>query len=443
MPANISKLVYEVDLRLPPRRRWEPVLEDFVAQRGTAAFREFYSSVFASLEENAARALAFYRSHLNQFMEAYATNWPDAFGEITALADILTAHSSTPEDIQLFSREAVFLAQLHMQMASISPLPNRSAATSDANSYRMAKNGECTSVLIRRPHAIGNASSMIHFRNWDFGPAAEALGTASVTVNFIDARGGNFTCLMALTHITKWTTCVRPGGFSMSLNAREYGFGYERGREPEEELRLLTQGRLPRIEVLRRVMQARHYNEAVSAAAGADALTSLYVILADGGAPLDNSGGAVVTIMGNGSRADVWQMPDPHTKDGWFLVQTNVDHWLPMAEQYFSSHRREHVKANLRQLGSNASSDAYFHLLQNTSVFPAGNTGTDDGKTFRPSTIASVFMVPQAGAFRDVGWQTIVWKALPETVGEAIATSTEHQEPLLPIRAAMPSVLFV
>lgn len=403
-PANISTLAYKVDLRLTPELRWVSALEDYVAQRGTHAFRDFYSSVLSSLESVAADVLGYYRDNIHEFMAAYARHLPDAYGEMISLANVLSAHATNPEEKKLFSHESVFLAQQHMEIMSIAPMNNSSIARG------VPRNGECTSVLVRRP-----GKPLLHFRNWDFGPEPKALGTASVQVDFLDNYGG-FRCLMALTHIAKFTTCMRPGAYAMSLNAREYGFGYERGRAPAEQLRLLQEGRLPREGVLRKMMFSRSYSEAVEIASTALAMTSLYAIVSNG---QNSSEGVVVTVMGNGSKADVWSLNDTNREDAWFLVQTNVDHWMSMSERNPSSHRREHVKAKLRQLGPQASTKELFEVLQDSSVFPEGNTGRDDGRIFRPSTVASVLMEPSWQLSLNNSWKTVLWQAVSVRKGSS------------------------
>merc|ERR1711879_732333 len=148
-----------------------------------------------------------------------------------------------------------------------------------------------------------------------------------------------------------------------------------------------------------------------------EAMTSLYAILSNG----EGTGeGVVVTVMGNGSKADVWSMSDAINDDAWYLVQTNVDHWLSMSEQHRSSHRREHVKAKLRDLGPHASREALFDVLQDSSVFPVDNTGSDDGRIFRPSTVASVLMEPSQLLYSvNKSWETVVWKVLADSMESA------------------------
>mmetsp|Transcript_109396 Transcript_109396/g.353170 ORF Transcript_109396/g.353170 Transcript_109396/m.353170 type:complete len:471 (+) Transcript_109396:80-1492(+) len=388
---------YRVDLDLPARERWGGVLSDALGRLGTRPFLEYYNAVLAGLQEQYPKDLAFYRAHLAEFQRAYADLLPDALEEVYALADALRARAETDEERQRFSRGEVFLVQLHMQMGNIG----------------VPAHGECTSVVVRRP-----SGAVAHFRNWDFGPLPDALGLASVEVDFVFGSTGRqgFRCLLALTHMDKWTTCMKPGTFSMSLNARTFGRGHERGRAPSEELALLQEGRRPRVAVLREVMLAESYEAALTAASSTHALSSMYVILAGPaqvGAVAQGGRGAVVTLSGNGSSADVLPLPGP--EEGWFLVQTNVDHWLPMSDERPSSHRREHVKALLQGLGEGAPLESLYKVLQDQGVFPPGHEGPDDGRVFRPSTVASVLMLPEAHAAagaqaENASWATDVWR---------------------------------
>lgn len=385
---------YAVDLSSPPATRWQAVLDDFITKSGLTPFIDFYAAVHTAMAQQDHKQYQFYMHHVQDFEQVYKDHYPDALAEMKTLADVLQSHAR-PEEIAHVQWQKVFVAQLHMQIQNIGP-----------------KLGECTSVILKHPK-----EGVVHMRNWDFGPRPDALGSASVTVDFHnDRRDGHFTCLIALTHITKWTTCVRAGAFSMSLNARGFGSDHERGRSAEKELELLKAGRPPRTEVLRSVMQAGSFKEAVAIAAMADPATSMYVILADGttGPAKEGPGGVVVTLKGDGTSSDVLPMPWTQHQDNWFLVQTNVDHWVQTSQEAYSSHRRDHVTALLRHLGPMASVDKLFTVLQDPSEFPAGNGGPDSGSILRNSTIASVLMFPSVTA-ANAGYSVRLWKTLTQS----------------------------
>lgn len=383
---------YRVDLDLPAGERWKDVFADTFKRLGTQPFQSYFAAVLSGLEAAYPEDFVFYQAHLEEWRQAYAAILPDALSEIDALADALYAHAQSDAERQLFTHDHVFLVQLQMQLSNIG----------------QPHGGECTSVVVRRPDG-----TVAHFRNWDFGPLPDVLGTLSVEVDFHFGKSGRqgFRCLLALTHIDKWTTCLKEGAFSMSLNARGFGEGHERGRAPATELALLQAGSLPRVAVLREVMLAKSYEAALAASATARALTSMYVILAGpapAGGDLRDSRGAVVTISGNGSSTDVLPLPAPG--EGWFLVQTNVDHWLPMSDASPSSHRREHVRALLSKLGSEATMEELYAVLQDAKVFPPGNAGADDGRIFRPSTIASALMLPGGAPSTNSSWVADLWR---------------------------------
>lgn len=381
---------YAVDLSKPPEQRWPAVLGDFLVRRGIQPFYDFFSAIVTEMQRVAPDTYAYYQHHLSAFEDVYERFQPEMLSEMRVLADALQAHASTPEEKSVLTWPNVFIGQLHIQIENIGG----------------PRLGECTSVVLRP----GHGRPVLHMRNWDFGPRPDALGSASAIVDF-QGRQGNFTCLLAFTHITKWTTCSRPGAFSMSLNAREFGWEHEHGRKAQLELELLRQGRLPREAVLREVMAARSFKEAVAVASLVRPLTSLYAILADGSpAGLAEPAGAVVSVLGNGSSADVRPMPLAVEPDGWFVVQTNVDHWTPTSQDAYSSHRRDHVVSSLRALGPDAAVEQYYAVLHNGSSYPEGNSGPDDGKVFRPSTIASVMMTPQASG--DSAFHVDVWQSL-------------------------------
>jgi len=313
----------------------------------------------------------------------------DALAEVYAFADALRAHAQSDDERQTFERDRVFMVQIQMEWMNMGT----------------PRNGECTSVVVRRP-----GGAVVHFRNWDFGPLPDILGMLSAEVDFSfgHSKRRGFRCLLALTHPNKWTTCMKEGAFSMSLNAREYGSGHERGRRPAAELARLQAGGLTRVALLRKVMVAESFDAALTVAATTQVLTSMYIILAGPPTASEHGRAAVVTLSGNGSSADVLPLPEPGV--GWFLVQTNVDHWLPVSQMSASSHRREHVKEILRTLGQEAPIKNLYALLQDQQVFPSGNAGPDSGRIFRPSTIASVLMVPQAAPVPGVAWSVSLWR---------------------------------
>eukprot|EP00403_Amphidinium_massartii_P003778 CAMPEP_0178383306 /NCGR_PEP_ID=MMETSP0689_2-20121128/6934_1 /TAXON_ID=160604 /ORGANISM="Amphidinium massartii, Strain CS-259" /LENGTH=435 /DNA_ID=CAMNT_0020003523 /DNA_START=1 /DNA_END=1308 /DNA_ORIENTATION=- len=403
-----SPSVYKVDLDTAGQDRWNSTVEAVLATSGVSPFADYYTAVLESLRSQYPSVLDFYETHLDDFKAVWHERYHDSLLELHALSDLLQQHAASQEERQACSRDKLFLAMMHMQIGNIGTMQ------------------ECTSVVLRQ-----SSGDILHFRNWDFLPLVDVLGELSVDIDFTfsSRRQKGFRCLLAMTHIHKWTTCMRDGEFSMSLNARPAGIGHERGRSSDKELELLRTGMLPRVEVLKRVMLSSTYEHALVAASTAPALTSMYVILAAPTAALRPSGaGAVVTLRGNATSSDV--MPLPPLGQGWFIVQTNVDHSEPMGQDHYSSHRREHMKALLVALGPDKGASEYYATLRNSSVYPDGNTGPDDGRVFRDSTIASVFMRPGGGGASpelcpggknsDGSWRADVWRPMPSQLGNAL-----------------------
>jgi len=77
----------------------------------------------------------------------------------------------------------------------------------------------CTSLLVRREDG-----SVMHGRSLDYEPR-DAIAAGTVVIDF--HRGGKpaYRCLHPLIYptATQWFTCVRPGAFSLSVNARSQG----------------------------------------------------------------------------------------------------------------------------------------------------------------------------------------------------------------------------
>mmetsp|Transcript_41815 Transcript_41815/g.75927 ORF Transcript_41815/g.75927 Transcript_41815/m.75927 type:complete len:428 (-) Transcript_41815:55-1338(-) len=394
-PHSPLERAYVVYLDEAPQDRWNATLKAVVAEVGVTPFAEYYMELLATQRAQYPDVVQFYEAHLAEFQAVWEERYYDLLMEIYALSDILQEQASTTQEQEACSRDNIFLAMMHMQIGNIGVQ-------------------ECTSVVLRQ-----HTGEVLHFRNWDFRPLPDMLGKLSVQIEFAHSSNrtsAGFRCLIALTHIHKWTTCMKPGNFSMSLNARYTGPGTERGRAPEQELAMLKAGRLPRVAILRNVMQAASYESALNVASTAPALTSMYVILA---APKDSAEGldaqgAIVTIEGNANTSDVMVLPEKG--QGWFIVQTNIDHDVPMAQDKVSSHRREHMKALLNTLGPDADAMQYYATLRNESVFPEGNSGPDDGKVFRDITIASVFMRPGQASLSDA-WRADVWRPMPALIG--------------------------
>lgn len=205
----------------------------------------------------------------------------------------------------------------------------------------------------------------------------------------------------------------------MSLNARLQGQDTDKGIPPETMLQRLRQGALRRQTILRQVMEANSYGNALALAASLPSLDSFYITLAGTG-PYE---GAVVTRYGGRSGSDVWplstvkDLPGDGACEHWFRVQANVDHWVPTGP--YSTHRRDHAIQLVAALGQDrgSSQDGLLSVLTNrTATFDwkPGHGGEDTGAILRPDTVLTMVMHPAEGrVFRAVwasdatieGWQ--------------------------------------
>lgn len=404
-PQQHEVLQYAVDLEAEPSARFAHVWDDFLRQRGAAAFAQTYGgwqkwaqTVLPELFETPLRAAASQSAWLDALREAH----PAAVAELAALSEKLVNATG--------GKEPLFELPVMAAVVSIYPLLNI-ARKNTTDTIPSA----CTSSLVQRPDG-----SLLHGRSLDYEPR-DPMALATVVVDFRRSGQPVYRCLMPLVYPTalQWFTCVRPGAFSLSVNARAQGIWTEHNASFEE---LLRRVRMPGAQLLGEVaesaMQKETYEEALRVLSSSSVVSSNYFILAGA-----HGQGAIVTRYGNESSADVWTLgPDaaPVDDDGqapWMRIQTNVDHWVPIESGAYATHRRQRVIDELSDLGRNAlSRDALLEVyLTNTARKGSENRTEpeDTGVILRPSTIATLILDP-ARQETDVDphfWR--IWKTSP------------------------------
>ncbi|CAJ1379890.1 unnamed protein product [Effrenium voratum] len=378
-------LEYEVDLSAAPEQRYTQVLEHFLEKRGDKAFRSTYDAWEKGLslllpDVWGAEVVA---QSQRRWWEALSASHPAAAAEIRALG--------------------VKLKLGHVKLAalvSIYPLLNIAPKSpSDAPSEFSSA---CTSSLLALPGGV------LHGRSLDYEPRGPMADTA-VVVHHKRSTKVQYSCLQPLVYPTalQWFTCVRPKAFSLSVNARSRGIFMESNTTFDELLRRVSSSYLLG-EIAEKAMGASSYEEALQILVSLPALSSNYFILAGAAGQ-----GAIVTRFGNSSSADVWSLnSSKDLSDGqpsWLRVQTNIDHWVGFGKSY-STHRRQHM-LDLMRTASRAQFEAAYFTSQ---ALPGSETRTspeDTGAILRPSTIATVFMDPNAEDVDLAQWH--VWNATP------------------------------
>lgn len=241
---------------------------------------------------------------------------------------------------------------------------------------------------------------MLHGRSLDYEPR-DPIAAATVVVDFW--RGGRslYRCLHPLPFptATQWFTCVRPGAFSLSVNARGQGIWTEHNTSfPEFLRRVKVPGTLLLGEVAELAMQAESYEAALAVLMSASVVSSNYFILAGA-----NGEGAIVTRYGNMSSADVWSLNSAaDVLDGqpaWLRVQTNVDHWVPLESGAYATVRRQHAIELISSFGPSITKDQLLEVYLTRRPRPGAENRTkpeDMGVILRPTTIATLVMDPAA-----------------------------------------------
>ncbi|CAK0889083.1 unnamed protein product [Prorocentrum cordatum] len=305
---------------------------------------------------------------------------PAAAEELAALsAALLRASPSEP----LFELPALAVGM------SLYPLLNIAAKnTTDA------RPSACTSALARM-----GGGRVLHGRSLDYEPR-DPLALGSVVLDFRLRGEVAYRCLHPLPYGTalQWFTCVRPGAFSLSVNARSQGSWTEHNTSFPELLRRL-EGSLLLGEVAEVAMATESYAAALAVLASAPAVSSNYFILAGAGGE-----GAVVTRFGNTSSADVWALgSSPAVSNGqppWMRVQTNVDHWVSFTTGDYATHRRQRAIDELSAIGAEAlDRDAFMRVYLTDSARPGSENRTrpeDTGVLLGLWAVATVILDPAA-----------------------------------------------
>ncbi len=228
--------------------------------------------------------------------------------------------------------------------------------------------GMCTSVV-----AQSADGKILHGRNldWNLPPPMrrivvdltyvrgnETVATGTAGVGFVGAFNG-----------------MRRGAWSASINARGKG-----GKLLANIVQSLLTRSLTPSQHLREVLTspsraAESFDGAVGLLCTSPLIDENYYIVA-GTKPGE---GAVVT-RGRERAVDVERL-DPSKPDGWFLLQTNYDHWRPVPS---ADDRRAPGKAHMRAIGP-AAIDAQ-RMYGVMLAFPTFNLHTDYTATLQPAT---------------------------------------------------------
>mmetsp|Transcript_102310 Transcript_102310/g.328093 ORF Transcript_102310/g.328093 Transcript_102310/m.328093 type:complete len:479 (+) Transcript_102310:61-1497(+) len=409
LPSTFELLRFTADLDAPPGERFVPIWKAFLEKRGHGAFQATYKT-WHTWEQLALPELfgnsSTQKATQAAWLEALRVAHPGAFAELTALSKTLQQSATTGGD----TPEPLFELPALASLISIYPL----TLIAEKNGTDTIPSA-CTSTLVRRADG-----SLLHGRSLDYEPR-DPMAEGTVAIEFQRRGRLEYRCLYTLPYVTafQWFTCVRPGAFSLSVNARGQGIQTEHNTSFSELLRRVqVPGALLLGEVAELAMQASSFEGALAVLTTSRVVSSNYFILAGA-----DKCGAIVTRFGNSSSADVWAIGDPSDdkiEDGqpsWMRVQTNVDHWVPFSSGAYATHRRQGAIDLLADRGQQAMGEQALLDVYFTTHARAGSqnrtTPEDTGVILRPSTIATLVMDPTSKDLASATTSWHVWKTSP------------------------------
>lgn len=235
--------------------------------------------------------------------------------------------------------------------------------------------GACTSIV-----AADASGKVVHGRNFDWN-LPDTLRPLIWEVDF--QKGGK--TLWTGTSIASYIGIqngMKPGdnGFAVTMDARCQG-----GKLLENVLEMLLQGGLTPSLVARSSMQeASSYKEFNSLLETKPLIAPIFYITSGGG---DNEG-AVITRERTHA-ADVWPIDVTET-NGWWRLETNYDHWMPVPD---ADNRREPGNNRIQALGrANITEDSMYSVM---TRWP----------TFNPHTDHTVVFVVRDGVYNAHVWR--------------------------------------
>eukprot|EP01001_Neometanema_parovale_P006095 NODE_2476_length_1413_cov_22.419380_g2354_i0.p1 GENE.NODE_2476_length_1413_cov_22.419380_g2354_i0~~NODE_2476_length_1413_cov_22.419380_g2354_i0.p1 ORF type:complete len:398 (-),score=99.60 NODE_2476_length_1413_cov_22.419380_g2354_i0:152-1345(-) len=226
--------------------------------------------------------------------------------------------------------------------------------------------GWCTSTVAQDENGV-----IWHGRNLDWN-LNETLREFMINVRY---TRGDKTVLIG-TNIVAFVGIINgmiPGVASTSINARHRG-----GFILTNLLDMLFMGAQTPSQHIRRVLEtSADFKDVVSGLHGGNLINDIYYTVAG-----SKAGEGVVITRSREPVHDAkftWWIA-PETTDGWFRLQTNYDHWLPVPA---ADNRRDPGNANMKKMGQKGVNEA--NLLEVMKTWPTFNPHTDFTGVFCPA----------------------------------------------------------
>ena len=216
----------------------------------------------------------------------------------------------------------------------------------------------CTGIVARD----ARTNYTIHGRNLDYG--LPGLQNLTANVDFIRGNSSSAVVARGTTYIgyVGLLTGVRTGGFSIQLNQR----GTKNGSIFDNALEAPFHGGAVASFLIRdTLLSDAPFASALETFETHHLIAPCYLIVGGAG------GEAAVVTRERQSAADTLRLDDPKNPYGFFLVETNYDHWVsPPA----SDDRRSYTVSHMRDLGpGNTTAEAMLRVM---GMWPTLNAET-------------------------------------------------------------------
>lgn len=342
---------YTIDLDLAPEDRWTEIVEDHIGA---------IKSILQVLK------VLFSGDAQKQLLNAVVV--PDEFKrEMEGIAKIVNA-----------TYEEALMGTMFYELSAVSEdLPEE---------WQFVGTKACTGIV-----AQNSNGTVFHARNQDYPPPFAPLQFDGVFMKNgqVLFEGTTFAGIVGIGG-----TCMSPGGFSVSIDARSTNTP-----SLSEALELASSGAHFSAPTITREVCARggDFESAIAFLASEPMLDPLYFIVA-GSKPGE---GAVVTRNATAAdgESDVWRLKDGYPMENpFYLVETNYDHWGDVPK---SDDRRNDAECIMEELGAdNVNMDTLKQVMSDRGrgkVWP--NCRSTRG-VFNLATIHSELIIPAESDYR-------------------------------------------
>lgn len=342
---------YTIDLDLAPEDRWTEIVQDH---------KDVITSLLGLLK------VLFSGDAQKQLMDAVIV--PDELKR--EMEGVAKAANATYEE--------ALMGTMFYELSAVSDdLPEE---------WQMVGTKACTGIV-----AQNSNGTVFHARNQDYPPPFAPLQFDGIFMKNGEVlfEGTSFAGIVGIGG-----TCMSPGGFSVSIDARGTNTP-----SLSEALMLASSGAHFSAPTITREVCARggDFESAIGFLSSQQMIDPLYFIVA-GAKPGE---GAVVTRNATAAEgeSDVWRLKDGYPKDSpFYLVETNYDHWGDVPA---SDDRRNDAICIMEELGpDNVNMDTLKQVLSDRGRGKTWPNCKSKRGVFNLATIHSELVIPGVGDYR-------------------------------------------